>query len=173
MGTSAIAITDHGVVQSFPEANHAYDDIVSDYRKQYQKDHPEATKDEMKQVYPPFKVIYGVEAYLVDDVKGMVTGSRGQSLDDPCRGIWISKPPVSVRWLTGSSRLVQFEWKRVPSWIAFPSLSIRRCRFHLKIEQLTGINDSMVVGCRDHRRSSAKIPGIFQGCGHGGAQCRI
>ena len=24
----------------------------------------------MKQVYPPFKVIYGVEAYLVDDVKG-------------------------------------------------------------------------------------------------------
>ena len=82
-GHPAIAITDHGVVQSFPEANHAYDDIVSDYRKQYQKDHPEATKDEMKQVYPPFKVIYGVEAYLVDDVKGMVTGSRGQSLDDP------------------------------------------------------------------------------------------
>ena len=83
LGMNSAAITDHGVVQSFPEANHAYDDIVSDYRKQYQKDHPEATKDEMKQVYPPFKVIYGVEAYLVDDVKGMVTGSRGQSLDDP------------------------------------------------------------------------------------------
>ena len=79
-GHPAIAITDHGVVQSFPEANHAYDDIVSDYRKQYQKDHPEATKDEMKQVYPPFKVIYGVEAYLVDDLRDIVINEKGQTL---------------------------------------------------------------------------------------------
>ena len=82
-GHPAIAITDHGVVQSFPEANHAYDDIVADYRKEYQKSHPDATKEEMKQVYPPFKVIYGCEAYLVDDVKGMVTNSKGQDLEQP------------------------------------------------------------------------------------------
>lgn len=130
MGTSgSIAITDHGWCG--PSGSRCYD-IVSDYRKQYQKDHPEATKDEMKQVYPPFKVIYGVEAYLVDDVKGMVTGSRGQSLDDPYVVFDIETTgfsPVANRIIEISAGSVR---KRVPSWIAFPFLSIRRCRFHLK-----------------------------------------
>jgi len=29
-----------------------------------------------------FKVIYGVEAYLVDDLKDIITNSRGQGLND-------------------------------------------------------------------------------------------
>jgi DNA polymerase-3 subunit alpha (Gram-positive type) len=56
-GHPAIAITDHGVVQSFPDADHAI-----------QKD--------------DFKVIYGCEAYLVDDLDDTVTASAGQSLQD-------------------------------------------------------------------------------------------
>ncbi len=59
-GHPAIAITDHGVVQSFPEANHAID------------------KDS------PLKIIYGMEAYLVDDTKLIVENDNGQSLDAPC-----------------------------------------------------------------------------------------
>ena len=58
-GHKAIAITDHGVVQSFPDADHALkpdDDL---------------------------KVIYGVEAYLVDDLIETVSNDRGQSLSDP------------------------------------------------------------------------------------------
>lgn len=57
-GHKAIAITDHGDVQAFPDANHA---ISPD---------------------DDFKVIYGVEAYLVDDLKGVATNSKNQSLDD-------------------------------------------------------------------------------------------
>ena len=56
-GHPAIAITDHGVVQSFADADHAI------------------AKDD-------FKVIYGCEAYLVDDLDDTVQGSKGQSLQD-------------------------------------------------------------------------------------------
>ncbi|MDR3091818.1 MAG: PolC-type DNA polymerase III [Clostridiales bacterium] len=55
-GHKAIALTDHGVVQAFPEA-------MSCARKY------------------GLKVLYGVEAYLVDDLAAVVTSGRGQSLD--------------------------------------------------------------------------------------------
>ena len=81
-GQPAIAITDHGVVQSFPSANHTLDSIDDAYRKQYQKDHPDVSKDELKKIVSPFKIIYGVEAYLVDDLKETRgTIRQGQSLD--------------------------------------------------------------------------------------------
>lgn len=67
-GHKAVAITDHGVVQSFPEANHALS----------AKDYPEEMKDAVKN----FKILYGMEAYIVDDLKKAVENDKGQSLDD-------------------------------------------------------------------------------------------
>ena len=57
-GMKSIAITDHGVVQSFPEAHKmlGYDN-------------------------PDMKVIYGVEAYLAPDKNAIVTNAKGQSID--------------------------------------------------------------------------------------------
>ena len=57
-GMKSIAITDHGVVQAFPEAH-----------KLLGKNNPD------------MKVIYGVEAYLVSDNKSIVTNSKGQEID--------------------------------------------------------------------------------------------
>ena len=48
LGMNSAAITDHGVVQSFPEANHAIEAIDGAYRKKYQAEHPDATKDELR-----------------------------------------------------------------------------------------------------------------------------
>ncbi len=56
-GHKALAITDHGVVQAFPEAFHA------------------AEKTDLK-------VIYGVEAYIVDDEKPTVKNMKGQTFTD-------------------------------------------------------------------------------------------
>ena len=57
-GMKSIAITDHGVVQAFPEAH-----------KLLGRDNPD------------MKVIYGVEAYLVPEKENSVTNVKGQDLD--------------------------------------------------------------------------------------------
>lgn len=57
-GMKSIAITDHGVVQSFPDAH-----------KMLGFDNPD------------MKVIYGVEAYLVPDKSNIVTNSKNQTLE--------------------------------------------------------------------------------------------
>ncbi len=59
-GMKALAITDHGVVQAFPEAHHASDE-----------------KD------PDFKVIYGCEGYLVDDMERIIEGPGGLGVREP------------------------------------------------------------------------------------------
>ena len=62
-GMPAVAITDHGVVYAFPDANHERQDIWKEYKKKCEKDgvEPVDNKDF-------FKVIYGIEGYLVNDI---------------------------------------------------------------------------------------------------------
>lgn len=57
-GMKSIAITDHGVVQAYPEAHKL-----------------------LGRNNPDMKVIYGIEAYLAPDKKPSVTNPKGQSID--------------------------------------------------------------------------------------------
>lgn len=57
-GMKSIAITDHGVVQAFPEAHKL-----------------------LKKTKADIKIIYGVEAYLAPDKMPVVTNPKGQSID--------------------------------------------------------------------------------------------
>jgi len=74
-GHRAIAITDHGVVQGFTDAGHVWDDLWKAKKNECkEKELPAPDKQDF------FKVIYGMEAYLVDDLREIVTGDRGQDL---------------------------------------------------------------------------------------------
>ncbi len=60
-GHTAIAITDHGVAQAFPEAMN--------------------TANKLKKGETPIKIIYGVEDYFVDDSLKVVTGKATGSIE--------------------------------------------------------------------------------------------
>src|SRR5699024_9974464 len=146
-GHPAIAITDHGVVQSFPEANHALEDIDRAYRDQYAKDHPDVSKEELKKISSPFKVIYGMEAYLVDDLKGIVENGKGQSLD----GSFVVFDIETTGFSPAANKIIEIGAVRVEEGKItdrFSSFVNPQVPISFKIENLTGINDSMVVNER-------------------------
>lgn len=119
-GHRAIAITDHGNVQSFPDANHA----------------AEGNED--------FKVIYGVEAYLVDDLKGIVTDSSGQSLDADYVVFDLETTGFSAQ----SDRIIEIGAVKVCGGAIverFSTFVNPQVPIPFRIEQLTTINDAMVV----------------------------
>src|SRR5574344_481449 len=64
-GHKAVAITDHGVVQSFPDAIHL---LTGKYSKLVKKEKGYPTTQEIIDA-APIKILYGVEGYLVQDIE--------------------------------------------------------------------------------------------------------
>lgn len=62
-GMKAVAITDHGSIEAFPEAQ----DVINRLKQQ-------------KKISEDFKMIYGTEIYLADDTTGAVMDEEGQEL---------------------------------------------------------------------------------------------
>lgn len=116
-GHKAIAITDHGDVQGFTEASHTKADI---------------------------KVIYGVEAYIVDDLKGIVTESRGQSLQDTYVVFDIETTGFSpdINHIIEIGAVKVENGKIVDRFSSFVNPQVP---IPYRIEELTHINDSMVI----------------------------
>ena len=117
-GHKAIAITDHGDVQAFPDANHTVDD--------------------------KFKVIYGVEAYLVDDTKDIVENSHNQSIDDNYVVFDLEttgfSPDVNKIIEIGAVKVT--DGKIVDRFSTFVNPQVP---IPFRIEQLTSIRDDMVI----------------------------
>ncbi|MCD7817719.1 MAG: PolC-type DNA polymerase III [Lachnospiraceae bacterium] len=119
-GHKAIAVTDHGAVQAFPDANHA------------------VSKDS------DFKVIYGVEAYLVDDLKEIAVNEKGQSLDTDFVVFDLETTGFSPQ----NNRIIEIGAVKVQngkitdrySTFVNPEVPIP-----FRIEELTSINDNMVM----------------------------
>ena len=122
-GHKAIAITDHGVAQAFPDAMNAAERINKEGEK--------------------IKVIYGTEAYFVDDLVESVSGGQ----DEPLEGIFICfdiettglSPLKDKITEIGAVKLKNGEVIDTFSTFANPGMPIPG-----KIVQLTGITDAMV-----------------------------
>ena len=144
-GQPAIAITDHGAVQAFPDANHFIEDIDRAYRDAYQKEHPEVSKEELGRISNPFKVIYGVEGYLVDDEQQIVTRSGNQSTNDTCVVFDLETTgfsPIHNRIIEiGAVKVEKGQIVDRFSTFVNPETPIP-----LRIEELTQITDQMVMG---------------------------
>ncbi|MBQ2282780.1 MAG: PolC-type DNA polymerase III [Agathobacter sp.] len=118
-GHKAIAITDHGDVQAFPDANHV--DMPDD-----------------------FKVIYGVEAYLVDDLKDIITDSRNQSLDDS----YVVFDIETTGFSPDKNKIIEIGAVKVENGKIVDKFSTfvnPKVPIPFRIEQLTSIRDDMVV----------------------------
>ncbi len=138
-GHPAIAITDHGVVQSFPDANHVWEDLwKSEKAKRIEAGDPNPDKQDF------FKVIYGMEAYLVDDLKEIVTGDEGQDLNADFVVFDIETTgfsPVNNKIIEiGAVKIRQGEITDRFSVFVNPGVPIP-----FEIEKLTSINDSKVM----------------------------
>ena len=135
-GMPAIAITDHGVCQAFPDANHTVEKLDG------------------------FKVIYGVEAYLVDDLKALIENPDGQTFDDT----YVVFDLETTGFSSEHDRIIEIgavkyqNRRRIDSFSCFVNPEIP---IPFRIEKLTGINDSMVI---DAQTIEEVLPKFIEFC---------
>ncbi len=119
-GHKALAITDHGGVQAFPEANKC------------------AGKDEN------FKIIYGVEGYFVDDLTELVINERGQGVDSTYVVFDIETTGLSP----SANKIIEIGAVKIEGGKVvdrFERFVNPECPIPYNITVLTSINDSMVM----------------------------
>ena len=147
-GHNALAITDHGVVQGFTEAWHALQKLEGKFG--------------FKEMFD-FKMLYGVEAYLVDDLKTVVTNSKNQSLDDDYVVFDIETTGFSPLYNKiieiGAVKVSKGEIVDKFSTFINPEEPIP-----YRIEQLTGISDNMVMDAPLVENILPKFLEFSEGC---------
>lgn len=122
-GHKAIAITDHGVVQAFPDANHFIQSLDKE---------------------DPFKIMYGVEAYLVDDLTEIAPGAGSQSLD----GTYVVFDLETTGFSPIQDKIIEIGAVKVERGVIterFSTFVNPKIPIPFKITQLTSITDDMVV----------------------------
>lgn len=122
-GHKAVAITDHGVAQAFPDAMKAADKI---------------NKDEEK-----IKIIYGVEAYFMDDLVESVKGDANTGFD----GTFICFDIETTGLSAARDKITEIGAVKVENGVitdTFSTFANPEMPIPQKITQLTGITDDMV-----------------------------
>ena len=139
-GMPGIAITDHGVVQALTDANHVWEDLYSgENKKRKEAGEPPIDRQDF------FKLILGVEAYVVDDLKEIVVNDKGQPLDDTTFVVFDIETtgfsPIKNRIIEiGAVKIRNGEILERFSEFINPQVPIP-----YRIEKLTSITDEMVM----------------------------
>ena len=140
-GQKAVAITDHGVAQAFPEAMN--------------------TVEAIRKEDPEFKVLYGTEAYFVNDLVPAVSGGSQQPLsgDFICFDLETTGLSAQNDRITeiGAVRLHNGEITDRFDIFVDPERPIPE-----KITQLTSITNEMVAGAP---KEAEALEQFFQFCG--------
>ncbi|MCR5032019.1 MAG: PolC-type DNA polymerase III, partial [Lachnospiraceae bacterium] len=157
-GHPAIAVTDHGVVQAFPDANHVWEDLwKAEKGKRKEAGDPNPDKFDF------FKIIYGVEGYLVDDEQTTVVNPGRQDFNDPYVVFDIETTgfsPIEDRIIEiGAVKVEKGEIVDRFSTFVNPEVPIP-----FKIEQLTSIRDDMVVDSPTIEVILPRFLAFAQGC---------
>ena len=162
-GMPAIAITDHGNVQAFPDANHVRDALMS-----------AENKKRKEQGLPPvdpqkfFKIIYGVECYLVDDLKKSVEFGEGQKTDDTIADkSYVVFDLETTGFSPEKNRIIEFGAVKVENGEItgrFSEFVNPQVPIPYRITQLTGISDDMVINADPIEKVLPRFLSFSEGC---------
>ncbi len=124
-GHPALAITDHGVVHAFPDALKYIDrNLDGD---------------------DPFKMIYGLEAYLVDDVRDVTRGKKSRDLN----GTFVALDFETTGFSKISDRIIEIGAVRIENGVRTDEFSTYvnpDKDLPYEITKLTGITPEMLEG---------------------------
>ncbi len=138
-GHKAVAITDHGVVQSYPDAMKA------------------------SSLNEKIKVIYGVEGYLVDDSKKIAYKTGNATLDSDFVVFDIETTGLDFKTnnVTEIGAVKVSGGRIVDKWSTFvnPEMKIPE-----NIQALTGISDEMVIDAKRIKEILPEFKSFCEGC---------
>ena len=122
-GHKAFAITDHGNVQAFPLAFHHIKDHYKD---------------------ADFKIIYGMEGYIVDDTLGIAVNSKNQQLN----GEYVVFDLETTGLSAANDKIIEIGAVKVINGVItdrFSTFVNPNVPIPYRIVDLTGISDEMVI----------------------------
>ena len=141
-GHRAVAITDHGSVQAFPDARSAL--------------------KKAKSIIPDFKIIYGCEIYYVDDSANIITGNYGI----PVEGSVVCFDLETTGLDSENDRIIEIgaclyedgQITNVFNTFVDPGMDIPS-----RITEITGITNDMVLGAPKEEEAVTKFVDFCKG----------